>query len=99
MLTRIEFSMEADPCCPHVNTIEQVVLRIGHDVINQEGVCVEIVSPSMTTSVILDNKDRTNIDQDTVPRDLTSVHFLGESPVGNWTVRIYLGQKEGNLYL
>jgi subtilisin-like proprotein convertase family protein len=96
MVTTIEFNMEADPYRPHVSTIEQVVLRIGHDVINQEGVCVEIVSPSKTTSVIVDNTDGKNIDQDNAPRDLTSVHFLGESPVGNWTVRIHFGQKSGN---
>ncbi|XP_060565981.1 neuroendocrine convertase 2-like [Ruditapes philippinarum] len=88
MMTIITFNMEEDPCRHHVNTIEHVVLQIPHDVINQRGVSIEIVSPSMTPSIVLDTKDGKNIDQDTSPRRLASVHFLGESPIGYWMVRI-----------
>jgi subtilisin-like proprotein convertase family protein len=87
--------MKEDPCRHHVNTIEHVVLQIPHDVINQTGVSIEIVSPSMTPSIVLDTKDGKNIDQDTSPRRLASVHFLGESPIGYWMVRIQFKNQLG----
>jgi subtilisin-like proprotein convertase family protein len=95
MMTKVTFQMKEDPCRHHVNTIEHVVLRIPHDVINQRGVRIEIVSPSNTRSLVVDNKDGQNIDPDTSPRDLTSVHFLGESPIGHWQVRIQFDHKTG----
>ena len=89
--------MTEDPCRPQVNTIEQVMVRIGYDVIKREGVRIEIVSPSETASIIVDNENVANIDDtDTSHRTLISTHFIGESPIGNWSVRIQFDRQLGN---
>ena len=89
--------MEEDIYQPHVNTIEHVVLCIGYDIISLKGILIEIVSPSKTTSVVVDNTVLGNVDKDTSPRNLTSVHFLGESPLGDWKVRIQFDREIGNI--
>ncbi|XP_053402242.1 proprotein convertase subtilisin/kexin type 6-like isoform X2 [Mercenaria mercenaria] len=93
MMSIIEFNIEEDRCNPHVNTIEHVVLRIKHEVISQTDARLEIVSPCDTASVVVDNTVVTNLNEETSLRELTSVHFWGESPFGLWKVKIQLGHE------
>ncbi|XP_053389768.1 uncharacterized protein LOC128552738 [Mercenaria mercenaria] len=60
----IEFKMEEHRCQPHVNTIEHVVLYISHFIVTQRNLILEIVSPSNTVSIVVDNGDADSFSKD-----------------------------------
>ncbi|XP_060601854.1 neuroendocrine convertase 2-like isoform X2 [Ruditapes philippinarum] len=95
MTYTISFKMDENRCGLQVLKVEHVILFMNYYIITQRSLMLKIISPGGTHSIIVDNSDDPTFSTDQSDRNLTSVHFWGECPIGIWRVVIQLSQEIG----
>ncbi|KAL4218300.1 proprotein convertase subtilisin kexin type [Mactra antiquata] len=81
----MELNVTVDNCT--ITAVERVVLYIKTRITNKIYTDIKLVSPAGTTSTMLGSRE---YDHDITEFNfrLGSVHFWGENPLGNWTLKI-----------